>query len=82
MIYSILHGSNFHWNKCNIINFFSLDSVSKHRAINVLKAWKSEQLEKIRGELKRLRSIEDKMKDIDDNFEGYLEDDLELLYTK
>lgn len=46
----------------------------------MLKAWKSEQLEKIRGELRRLRSIEDKMKDIDDNFEGYLEDDLETLY--
>ncbi|KAJ8920130.1 hypothetical protein NQ315_011787 [Exocentrus adspersus] len=60
----------------------NLDSVSKHKAINVLKAWKTEQLQKIRGELKRLRSIEDKMKDIDDNFEGYLEDDLEMLYTK
>ncbi|XP_018579115.1 uncharacterized protein LOC108917139 [Anoplophora glabripennis] len=60
----------------------NLDTVSKHRAINVLKAWKTDQLEKIRGELRRLRSIEDKMKDIDDNFEGYIEDDLEMLYPQ
>lgn len=45
----------------------------------MLRLWKNDQVEKIKDELRRLRSIEDKMKDIDDNFEGYLEDDLDAL---
>ncbi|KAG5891873.1 hypothetical protein JTB14_015891 [Gonioctena quinquepunctata] len=49
-----------------------LDSVSKGKAIHVLRIWKWDQMEKIRDELKRLRSIEDKMKDIDAE---YIDDD-------
>ncbi|XP_056632402.1 uncharacterized protein LOC130442369 [Diorhabda sublineata] len=57
----------------------NLDSVSREKAINVLRMWKSDQVEKIRGELRRLRSIEDKMKDIDSNFPGYMEEKPEML---
>lgn len=38
---------------------------------------KNDQVEKIMDELRRLRPIEDKMKDINDNLQGYLEDDLD-----
>ncbi|KAJ8942760.1 hypothetical protein NQ314_009971 [Rhamnusium bicolor] len=69
-------------NAAGVASIEELDSVSKEKAINILKCWKSDQVEKIREELKRLRSIEDKMKDIDDNFDGYIEDDLEMLYPK
>ncbi|XP_023013446.2 uncharacterized protein [Leptinotarsa decemlineata] len=55
-----------------------LDTVSKNKAINVLKMWKTDQMEKIRGELRRLRSIEDKMKDIDSQYTE--EDDADLLF--
>lgn len=56
-----------------------VDTESKHKVVNVLKLWKNDQVEKIKDELRRLRSIEDKMKDIDENFAGYLEDDLDAL---
>ncbi|CAH1114041.1 unnamed protein product [Psylliodes chrysocephalus] len=59
-----------------------LDSKSKEKAINVLRIWKTDQVEKIRGELKRLRSIEDKMKDIDENFQGYCDDGTEDFLAK
>ncbi|XP_028130679.1 uncharacterized protein LOC114326483 [Diabrotica virgifera virgifera] len=52
----------------------NLDTVSREKAVNVLRMWKSDQVKKIRGDLRRLRSIEDKMRDIDASFSGYLED--------
>nr|CAI5817693.1 unnamed protein product [Callosobruchus analis] len=52
---------------------------AKNKAINVLKMWKTDQVEKIKDELRRLRTIEDNLRDIDANFEGYIEDDLEAL---
>lgn len=62
-----------------VFTFEFLDTESKHKVVNVLRLWKNDQVEKIKDELRRLRSIENKMKDIDDNFEGYLEDDLDAL---
>ncbi|VEN55560.1 unnamed protein product [Callosobruchus maculatus] len=56
-----------------------LDPEAKNKAINVLKMWKTDQVEKIKDELRRLRTIEDNLRDIDVNFEGYVEDDLEAL---
>ncbi|CAH1970231.1 unnamed protein product [Acanthoscelides obtectus] len=56
-----------------------LDPESKNKAINVLKMWKTDQVEKIKDELRRLRGIEVYLRDIDANFEGFVEDDLGAL---
>lgn len=58
-----------------------LDSVSKDKAINVLKMWYTEQTGKIKEEMKKLKSIQDQIKNVNDGNFQYLDAaQMELLF--
>ncbi|XP_050306430.1 uncharacterized protein LOC126743397 [Anthonomus grandis grandis] len=59
-----------------------LDSVSKDKAINVLKMWYNEQTGKIKEEMKKLRAIQDQIKNVNDGTFQYLDaTQMELLFS-
>lgn len=58
-----------------------LDSVSREKAINVLKMWYTEQTGKIKEEMKKLKSIQDQIQNVNDGNFQYLDAaQMELLF--
>lgn len=60
----------------------NLDSVSREKAINVLKMWYTEQSGKIKEEVKKLKAIEDQIKNVNNGNFQYLDAaQMELIFS-